>query len=111
MPGKPAPDLRQCRRQIPVAERVAVPERPRLACQHRQVMPGIVGGLAATKAAAVLRDNLAVAPDDDALGVNPHLYGAPRRPNRDAVAILVKAHQAALRHRDLDLAEPVERPP
>src|SRR5215471_9364247 len=70
MPGEPAPNLRQCRRQIPVAERIAVTQRPRLACQYWQIMPGIVGGLATTKAAAVLRDNLAVAPDDDALGVN-----------------------------------------
>jgi hypothetical protein len=44
------------------------------------------------KAAAMLRDNLAVAPDDNALGINPHLRGAPRRFDRDAVAIVVKAH-------------------
>ncbi len=65
--------------------------------------------MAATEAAAVFADDLAVAPDDDALGVNPHLRGAPRRPDRDAVAVVVKAHQAALRHRDLDFAEAVER--
>src|SRR5215469_15837393 len=99
------------RRRIPVAERIAVAQCPRLARQHGQVMPGIVGGLAATKAAAMLRDNLAVAPDDNALGINPHLRGAPRRFDRDAVAIVVEAHQAALRHRDFDLAEAVKRPP
>jgi hypothetical protein len=77
MPGKPAPDLRQRWRQIPVAEGITVAQRPRLARQHRQAMPGIVGGLTATKAAAVLRDNLAVAPDDDAIGVDSHLRGAP----------------------------------
>src|SRR5262249_61198616 len=57
----------------------------------------------------VLADDLAVAPDDDALGVNAQLRGPPCRLDRDAVAVVVEAHQAALRHRDLDLAEAVER--
>src|SRR5689334_12001032 len=99
MPGKPVPGLRQCRRQIPVAEWIAVAQRPRLARQYRPVMPGIVGGLAATKAAGMFGDNLAVAPDDDALGVNPHLRGAPRRLDRDAVTVVVVPDQAALRDR------------
>src|SRR5512133_4396899 len=103
MPGKPAADLRQGRRQVPVAERVAVPQRAGFAGEPRQVMPGIVGGLAAAEAAGVFADELAVAPDDDAVGVNPQLRGAPGRLDRDAVAVVVEAHQAALRHRYLDL--------
>src|SRR5204863_8042353 len=101
--------LRQRRRQIPVAERVAVAQRPGLSGQHRQVMPGVVGGLAASEAAGVLADDLAVTPDDDAIGIGAQLGSAPRRLNRDAVAVVVEAHQAALRHRDLDLVEAVER--
>src|SRR5207302_2041965 len=99
----------QRRRQIPVAERVAVAQRPGLSGQHRQVMPGVVGGLAASEAAGVLADDLAVTPDNDAIGIGAQLGSAPRRLNRDAVAVVVEAHQAALRHRDLDLVEAVER--
>src|SRR5216684_4642846 len=108
MAGQPPPDLRQRRRQIPVAERIAVPQRAGLPGQHRQVMPGIVGGLAAAEAAGMLADNLALTPDDDAIGVDAQLRGAPRCLDRDAVAVVVEAHQAALRHRDLDLAKAVE---
>jgi hypothetical protein len=43
-----------------------------------------------------------------AIGINPQLRGAARRVDRDAVAAVVEAHQAALRHRDLDLAEAVK---
>src|SRR5579884_764622 len=71
-------------------------------------MPGIIGGLAPAEAAGMLADDLAVAPDDDPLGVDAQLRGAPRRLGRDAVAIVVETHQAALRHRNLDLAEAVE---
>src|SRR5207237_6235279 len=91
------------------AERVAVAQRAGLSRQHRQVMPGIVGGLAAAEAAGVLADDLAITPDHDAIGVNPQLRGAPRCLDRDAVAVVVEARQATLRHRDLDLAEAVER--
>src|SRR5205807_6102602 len=107
--GQPPPDLRQRRRQIPVAERVAVAQRPGLSGQHRQVMPGVVGGLAASEAAGGSADELAVTPDNDAVGIGAQLGSAPRRLNRDAVAVVVEAHQAALRHRDLDLVEAVER--
>ena len=55
MAGQPAADLRQRRRQVPVAERVAVAQRAGLPGQHRQVMPGIVGGLAAAEAAGSAR--------------------------------------------------------
>src|SRR5713101_253678 len=49
MAGQPPADLRQRRRQIPVAERIAVAQRAGLPGQHRQVMPGVVGGLAAAE--------------------------------------------------------------
>src|SRR5262245_32500721 len=109
MAGKPAADLRQSWRQIPVAKRVAIPQRAGFSGQHRQVVPRIVGGLAAAEATGMLADNLAAAPDDDTFGVDPQLRGAARRPGRDAVAVVVEAHQAALRYRDLDLAETIER--
>ena len=72
-------------------------------------MPWIVGGLAAAETAGMLADNLAIAPDHDPLGVDAQLRGAPRRLDCDAVAIVVKADQAAFRHRNLDLAKAVER--
>src|SRR4051794_7638668 len=68
-------------------------------------MPGVVGGLAASEAAGVLADDLAVTPDNDAIGIGAQLGSAPRRLDRDAVAVVVEAHQAALRHRDLDFVE------
>src|SRR5438270_11733223 len=71
-------------------------------------MPGVVGGLVASEAAGVLAVDLAVTPDNDAIGIGAQLGISPRRLNRDAVAFLVEAHQAALRHRDLDLVEAVE---
>ena len=107
--GEPAADLRQGRRQIPVAERVAIPERAGLPGQYRQVMPRVVGSLVTAEPAGVFADDLAGAPDNDPIGVTAQLRGAPRRLDRDAVAVVVEAHQAALRHRHLDLAEPVER--
>jgi hypothetical protein len=83
MAGQPPADLRQRRRQIPVAERVAVPQRAGLLGKHRQIMPGVVGGLAAAEAASMFADNLAVTPDDDAIGVRvrleTHGVGARRR--------------------------------
>ena len=48
-------------------------------------MPGIVGGLAAAEAASMFADNLAVTPDDDAIGVSAQLGGTPRRLGRDAL--------------------------
>src|SRR5947207_3173834 len=69
--------------------------------QWRRAQPVVAPG--------VLPDDLAIAPDHDAIGVNPQLRGAPRRLDRDAVAVVVEARQATLRHRDLDLAEAVER--
>src|SRR5262249_35734806 len=64
-------------------------------------MPRIVGGLTATEAARVLTDNLAVAPDNDTLGIYAQLRGPARRFDRDAVAVVVEVHQAAFRYRDL----------
>ena len=64
-------------------------------------MPGIVGSLAAAEAASMFADNLAVTPDDDAIGVSAQLSGTPRRLGRDAAGKRsVKAPgQAAARFR------------
>ena len=56
----------------------------------------------------MLCDDRAVAPHDDAIGVSSQLGGAPRRFRCDAVAIVIQAHQAALRHRDFHLVVAVE---
>jgi len=74
--GKLAPDPFHPRRQHPVLERRAVPERPRLPGQDRHVMPGIVNRLAAAEAAAMLRDLPSVLADDDALGIGMNFDGA-----------------------------------
>ena len=60
--------LQVCRQQ-PVLERRAVPQRPRLAGQHRNIMPGIVEATAAAKAADVLADTHPVLANDDAIGI------------------------------------------
>ena len=60
-------------------------------------MPRIVDEPAAPEAPGVLGDDLAVLADDDPLGIGPHVHRPPDRAGRDAVLVVVEAHQTGLR--------------
>src|ERR1700730_14981051 len=69
--------------EYPVLEGSTVAQGTGFASQHRHVMPGIVGGLAAAKRASMLGDNTAVLADHDAVGVGMHLDRASDCASRD----------------------------
>ena len=94
--------------QLPVLEGCAVTQCAGLALQDRHVVPRIVGDLAASEAAGVFGDDLAVLADDDPIGIGPHVHRPPDRAGGDAVLVVVKAHQTGLRHRRFGRMEAVE---
>src|SRR5215469_11939897 len=104
------PHARQAGRQWPILEWCPVPERAGLPGEHRHVMPGIVGRLAATAAAAMLADNRAVLANDDAVGIGLDLDRPANSPGGDRVLVVVEPHQAGLRDRRLRRVEAVEWP-
>ena len=59
-------------------------------------MPGIVDRMAATEAAAMPADDLAVLFDDDPVGVSLHLDGSADGARRDRVFVGVEADKAGL---------------
>ena len=71
-------------------------------------MPRIVGDLAAPEAAGMLGDDLAVLADGDPIGIGPHVHRPPHRACRDAVLVVVEAHQTGLGNRYLSGMEAVE---
>ena len=71
-------------------------------------MPRIVGDLAAPEAAGMLGDDLAVLADGDPIGIGPHVHRSPHRACRDAVLVVVEAHQTGLGNRYLSGMEAVE---
>ena len=60
-------------------------------------MPRIVDEPAAPEAPGVLGDDLAVLADGDPIGIGPHVHRSPDRACRDAVLVVVEAHQTGLR--------------
>ena len=82
--------------QLPVLEGCAVTQCAGLALQDRHVVPRLVGDLAASEAAGMLRNGLAVLADDDPIGVGPHVHRLPDRAGLHAVLVVVEAHQAGL---------------
>ena len=74
-------------------------------------MPRVVGDLAAPEAAGMLGHDLAVLADDDPIGVGPHVHRASHGAGRDAVLVVVEAHQAGLGDRRLGGVEAVEGGP
>src|SRR5215831_17972282 len=66
-------DLLEGSRQRPIFERRAVPERARLARQHRHVVPGIIRNLVASKPPCVLANDDAVLLDHNAIGIGVHV--------------------------------------
>jgi hypothetical protein len=71
-------------------------------------MPGIVDRLAAAEGALMLRDNPAVLADHDPVGIGVNLDRTPDRAGADRVFVVVKAHQAGLRHRGRQRVEAIE---
>ena len=107
--GKASSHPFQGGRQRPVLERRAVPQRTRLARQHRHVMPGVVDRLVTTEPARVLADDLAVLADDDAVGIGMDLDRAPRRLRVHRVFVVVEPHEQRLGDRRRQRMEAVER--
>ena len=94
--------------QLPVLEGCAVTQCAGLPRQDRHVVPRIVGDLAASEAAGVFGDDLAVLADDDPIGVGPYIHRLPHGTCGDAVLVVVEAHQAGLGHRRFGRMEAVE---
>src|SRR3954471_10014520 len=80
--------------QLPVLERRAVTQCPRLARQHRHIVPGIVDRLAAPEAATVLAEQAAVLAQFDPLGISADLHRAANGAGGDGVFVVVEPHQA-----------------
>ena len=105
---KPGPQAPERVGQLPALEGRAVAQRAGLLRQNRHVVPRIVGDLAAPEAAGMLGDDLAVLADDDPIGIGPHVHRPPHRACRDAVLVVVEAHQTGLGNRYLSGMEAVE---
>ena len=73
-------------------------------------MPRIVGDLAAPEAAGMLGNGLAVLADDDPIGIGPHVHRPADGAGRDAVLVVVEAHQTGLRDRHLAAWKPSKGP-
>ena len=71
-------------------------------------MPRIVGDLAAPEAPGMLGDDLAVLADGDPIGIGPHVHRPADGAGRDAVLVVVEAHQTGLGNRYLSGMEAVE---
>ena len=104
-PGSQAPERVG---QLPALEGRAIAQRAGLPRQDRHVVPRIVGDLAAPEAAGMLGDDLAVLADGDPIGIGPHVHRSPHRACRDAVLVVVEAHQTGLGDRYLSGVEAVE---
>ena len=98
----------QSTRQHPALERGAVAQCARLAGQYRHVVPRVVDGLVAAKAAGMVAHHLAVLADGDTVGIGVHLDRPPDRLRHHRVFVLVEAYQAGLGHRRGAGVEPVE---
>src|SRR5579871_6339215 len=94
--------------QHPILEGSTVAQGTGFASQHRHVMPGIVGRLAAAKRASMLGDDTSVLADHDAIGVSVNLDRASDCACRDRVLVIVEAHQTGLRDRCRHRVESVE---
>src|SRR5690606_19856734 len=88
----------------------AIAERAGLPGQYRNIVPGIVDGLAAAEGATMLADHTAVLAELDPVSVGADLDRAPDGAGHHRVLVVVEAHQAGLRRRDRRRAEAVERP-
>ena len=89
-------DAAQGDRQVPLLERRAIAQGPRLARQNRDVVQGIVDRVVAPERSRMATDNLAVLPTFQPVGIGPDLDRPPDRPGIDRVAILVEVHEAGL---------------
>ena len=80
----------------PGLERRAVAQRPRLARQHRHVVPRVIDSSSTAEAALMLSNDLPVLADDDPLGVGVHLDRAPDRSGAHRVAVVIETYEAGL---------------
>src|SRR5947209_10962071 len=71
--GELAPYTFNRRRQYPVLERSAVAQGAGLTSQHRHIMPGVVGRLAAAEGSRVLGNDASILTDDNAVGIGLNL--------------------------------------
>ncbi|MNI29735.1 hypothetical protein D3C73_835580 [compost metagenome] len=107
---QPFADLLHCGWQCPVSEWSAVAQRAGFASQNRDIMPGIVGGLAAAEAALVLADIDSILLDDDPVRIGMHLDGTADGSRQDRVFVVVEADRAGLRHRGRNTVEAIKWP-
>ena len=71
-------------------------------------MPGVVDRLIAAEPARMLGNDRTILADDEALGVGLDLDRPADGAGADRILVVVEAHQAGLRYRDLRCVEPVE---
>src|SRR3546814_9842677 len=86
-----APQPRQRWRQLPVLEWCAVTQRAGFGHEHRQVVPRIVDGPIAPKAAGMIGHDFTVAAHDDAVGIGTDLHRAADRLGHDGIAVAIEA--------------------
>ena len=106
---EPLPHPRHRRRQVPVLERRAIPERAGLALQCRHVVPRVVARLAPVEAARVIADDGPAADHDDSLGVATDRRNLSDVAAFDAVAVAIEVNEAGRRHAAGLLGIAVER--
>lgn len=96
--------------KLPALERRTIPQCPGLARQHRHIMPGVINGLVPPKPADMLSDDLAVLPDDEALGIGVDFDRAPACLRVDRVFVIIEADEQGPRNRRRQRMESIERP-
>ena len=86
----------------------AVAQGPRLAREHRNVVPRIVDRLTAAEGALMLAHDVPVLADHDAVGIGMHFDRPANGTGRDRVLVVVEADQAGLGHRRRHGVEAIE---
>lgn len=94
--------------QNPFPERSTVAQGTGFASEDKDVMPGIIDGIAAAKAALMFRDRHPILLDDDPVRIGMKLDGATNGSRQDRVFAVVEADGAGLRHRGRNAVEAIE---
>src|SRR5512139_1837193 len=108
LPSSVLASLRRIRRQHPVLERSAVAPGAGFASEHRHIVPGIVGRLAASEGSRMLGNDPAVLADYDPVRIGLDLYGPPDCARRHRIFVVVEAYQTSLGDRGGHGMEAVE---
>lgn len=93
-----APDTTQCCWQLPALERCAIAQSARFAGQNRDVVQGIVDGLATPEGPCVRANDPALLPALKPVCIGPDLDRPAYCAGIDRVTVIVEPHQTGLGH-------------